>query len=346
MKRSGSRVSLPVVPQLGRVAVERRHADARALERFRGLAVVVAGGPVDELEHVLRDAQVVQHRAHHSLYRRQRSDAIEYRRRYETEHPGIETHRHLRRVSGLGEDVEHFADPLRLRVGQVEALAVEPFLVREIVERIGDEIHRHDVDASALDADHRHPRRHHAAHLLEEFEEVVRPVDLVDVAGLGVADDEPRPVDAERPLAFFAHHPLGIVLGLEVRMIEVFGFVEHVLAEHAVVEPGSGDRTDMLEAAGPDGFRKLHGVARPVDVRRLLCLSTCLDVVDRRQVEEVADLALELLHVGVRYAQVLLRKVANDGDDVLVGRAPFVAQRVELLDGFFAHQNVDGLAAR
>ena len=80
----------------------------------------------------------------------------------------VDPHRHLRRVRGLGEDVQHFADAMRLGIGQVEALAVEALLVREVVERVGDEIDRHDVDAPALDADRRHPRRQDLAHLLDE----------------------------------------------------------------------------------------------------------------------------------------------------------------------------------
>ena len=132
----------------------------------------------------------------------------------------------------------------------MEALAVEALLVREIVERVGDEVDRHDVDAPAFDADHRHPRRQRVAQLLQRLEEVVRAVDLVDVAGLRVADDEARPVDPERPLAVLAHDAFGIVLGPEVRMVEVLGLLEHVLAEDAVVEAGGGDRAHVMEAAG------------------------------------------------------------------------------------------------
>ena len=102
------------------------------------------------------------------------------------------------------------------------------------------------------------------------LEEVVRAVDLVDVAGLRVADDEARPVDAERPLAFAAHDAFGIVLGLEVRMVELLRLLEHVLAEHAVVEAGGGDRAHVMEAARVDGVGELDRVARALDVGDLL----------------------------------------------------------------------------
>ena len=211
--------------------------------------------------------------------------------------------------------------------------------------RVGDVVDRDDVDAPALDADHRHPRRQHLAHLLDELEEVVRAVDLVDVAGLRVADDEAGAVDAERTLALVADDRLGVVLGLEVRVVEVLGLVEHVLAEHAVVESGGGDGTHVMEAADGQRLRALHRVPRAVDVGRLLLFGARLQVVDGGQVEEVLDLALELLQVGVGDAEILLRQVADDGDDVLVGRAPFGPQRVELLQRPLAHQNVDRLAA-
>ena len=44
-------------------------------------------------------------------------------------------------------------------IGQMEAVAVEPGLVRDVVHRIDHEVDRHDVDAPTLDADGRHPRR-------------------------------------------------------------------------------------------------------------------------------------------------------------------------------------------
>ncbi len=51
-------------------------------------------------------------------------------------------------------------------IGKVEAIAVEARLVRDVIHRRGDEIHRHDIDAPAFDADRRHPRRQHLAQLL------------------------------------------------------------------------------------------------------------------------------------------------------------------------------------
>src|ERR1700736_5627605 len=121
---------------------------------------------------------------------------MENRRRNETEHSRVDAQSHLRRVRSLGEDIQHFTDAVRLRIGKVEALSIEAFLVREVVHRVGDEVDRDDVDASTLDAYCRHPRWKHIPQPLYQLEEIVRPVNLVDIAGLRVADHECRTIDA------------------------------------------------------------------------------------------------------------------------------------------------------
>jgi hypothetical protein len=57
-------------------------------------------------------------------------------------------------------------------------------LVADVVQRVDDEVDRHDVDAPAFQAHRRHPGRQHLAHALDQLEEVVRAVDLVHLAGL------------------------------------------------------------------------------------------------------------------------------------------------------------------
>ena len=317
-----------------------------ALQRLHGVAIVVSRRPVDELEHVLRHAEIGEDRADHALDWGQRAQSVENRCRDEAEHTGVDTHGHLRGVGGLGEDVEHLADAVRRGVGQVEALAVEALLVREEVHGIDDIVDGDDVDAPAFDSDHRHPRRQHLAHPLDELEKVVRTVDLVDVAGLRIADDEAGTINAERALAVVADHPFGIVLGLEIRVVEVLGLVEHVLAKNAVIKSSGSDGTDVVEAAHGQRLRALHRVPCAIDVGRLLLFGTRLQVVDGGEVKEVLDLALELLQVGVGEAEIPFRQVADDGDDILFGRSPLGPQRVELLQRPLAHQDIDRLAAR
>ena len=146
-------------------------------------------------------------------------------------------------------------------------------------------------------------------------------------------------------LQLAAHDALGVVLGLEVRMVEVFGLLEHVFAKRAVVEPRGGDRAHVMETSRLDRLGKPHRVLRSVDVGDLLLLGARLEVVDRGEVEQVVDLALELPEVGRGHAETGLGEIALDADDLLVVRAPALAHRRELLLRALAHQHVDRLAA-
>ena len=213
----------------------------------------------------------------------------------------------------------------------MEALSVEAFLVRQVIEGVGDKIDRNDVDATALDADRGNPRREHRAHLLNQLEKVVRAIDLVDISCFGMADDEARAVDAPGPLVFLAHDAFRDVLGAKVRMIEVLGFLEHVFAKHAVVEACRSDRAHMMKAAGLDAFRELNGMARPVDVGALLVLCARREVVNGSQMKQVRNLALELFQICVRHTEVGFGQVADDRHNAFLQGAPRLPQRIELL---------------
>ena len=227
----------------------------------------------------------------------------------------------------------------------MEAFPIETPLVREVIERVRDKVDGYDVDASAFDADRRHPGRKDLPQLLDQLEEIVRPVDLVDEPGPGVADDEARPIDAPRPLVLVAHDPFGHMLGLEVRMVELLGFLEHVLAERAFVEAGRGDRAHVVEAARANGFRELDRVARSVDVGLLLGFGARGEIVNRREMEHMLDLVLELLELRVRHAKITLREIADYGDHPVFVDAPGLAQRCEFLLRSLADQNMDRIAA-
>ena len=56
--------------------------------------------------------------------------------------------------------------------------------VRNVIGRVNDKVYRHHVHAPALDAERRHPWRQNRTHFLQQFEEVIRPVDLVDFTGV------------------------------------------------------------------------------------------------------------------------------------------------------------------
>ena len=218
-----------------------------------------------------------------------RPSAAEHALRHHRKHLWIDAHRHLWRVRGAREDVERLADAHHSRIGEVEAAAVLALQVREMNHRVDDEVDRHQVEVAALDADQRDPARPGLAQLLQRLEEVVGPVDLVDHAGLRMPDDGAGPVDAEGHAAVGAHHPLGIVLGAVIRVIEVLGLLEHVLGERAAVESRRGDRAHEVEATGVDGVRERKRVLGAQDVRAVHRLGAGLDVVDGAEMEEVRD---------------------------------------------------------
>jgi len=123
-------------------------------------------------------------------------------------------------------------------------------------------------------------------------------------------------------------------------MVEVLGLVEHVFAEHALVEPGRGNRRNVVEMPGANGLGELHGVARTVHVDGDLALGVGLQVVHRGQVVEVVDLPLERLHILSAHAQPPGGEVAEDGHDPRRPDAPVLAQRRHFGLALAANQEV------
>ena len=334
-------VALPVVPEPVGVARQGRNRDPAPLQRRLGLGGVEVGRVVDVDEHRARDAEVGEDLVADALDGRQHREPASDLLRDEVEHPRVDPQHRLGRVGCLGEDVDHLARRQRIRVGEVEGLAVEPIDVGDVVHRLGDEVDRDDVDLPPLDADSREPARDRVPGSLQELEEVVRAVDLVHLAGLGVPDDDPRPVDPPRHLGLLADHGLRLVLGLEVGMVvDLLGLLEHVLGEGPLVEAGSGDRADHVEVLGVELLGELDRLPGALDVRDALALCVRGHVVDRREVEEVVDLALQLRDL-IAAAQVLLGEVADHRDDPVVVRAPAVQELLEAAARSLAHEDVD-----
>ena len=63
----------------------------------------------------------------------------------------------------------------------------------------------------------------------------------------------------------------------------------------------------MVEATGLYALRELQRMFGANDVREILLLTRRLQVVDRRQVKEVVDLAGESAQVRLRHAEVRFR---------------------------------------
>ena len=297
-----------------------------ALERALGVARVERRLEPDVLDHRVRDAEVGQERAPDVLERRQLHGVGQHALRQHVGHPLVDPDDHLRRVAGLGEGVDDVAGPPHLRVDEVEGAAVEVGLVGDVVHRRGDVVDGHDVRLADLDADQREPLGQRVADLLDRLEEVVRAVDLVHLAGLGVADDDRRPVHAPRHRGPLAHELLGLELGAVVRVGELLALVEDVLGEVAVVHAGDGDRGGVVEVARAELVGEVDGVLGAVDVEPAVALLVGGHVVDRREVEEVLD-ARERRPVLVGDAEQRLGEVADDRLDAVARRGPQPARR-------------------
>ena len=243
-------VALPVVPQLAGVGVQGRNGDAGARQCALGVARVERALEVAHLHGRRRDAQVAVDLVADLLHRRQRHDPRAHRGGHGLGQVLVHAHRHLRRVRGAGERVQRAARGHRVGVDQVVGVAgkVGVGQVGDVVHRLGHEVHRHDRGLAALGPSQREPCGQRAAQLLEQVEHVVRAVDLVHDARLGVAHDHARPVHQRLGLDVAPHHGLGLVLGPVVVVGQLLVLVEHVLLEHALVGPGHGDRADVMEA--------------------------------------------------------------------------------------------------
>ena len=288
-------MALPVVPQAPCIVLEIRALHTRTLEHGQRVPAVKTRRVVDESHHVWRHTQVFHHRVAHAAHRGQGHQALGDAFRNEAQQRSVDKQVHLGRVGCLAEDVEHITNAVTNRVDEVVTLLGDTGLVADHVQRVDDKIHRHDVHAAAFQANRGHPGRQQLAHALDQLEKIIRPVDLVHLAGGAVAHHHGRPVDRPRHLALLAHDFFTFVLGHEIGVFGVFCLLEHVFAKHAFVQTGGGDRAHMMEMPGIDGFGQFHRVARAFDVDGNLAFFVGAQVIHRCQVVEVVDLPLERL---------------------------------------------------
>ena len=120
----GVEMAFPVVPDALRIVLEPRAADAAVPERRGGFAVVEAGRVIDELHDAFGQAEVSHHRVGQPAHGFQRCQAAAQAVRQKSQQRAIDAQAHAGRMCGMGEQVEHIADPLGRRVGQVKAAAV------------------------------------------------------------------------------------------------------------------------------------------------------------------------------------------------------------------------------
>ena len=290
-------MTLPIVPEPPGVVLEGGNGDTGRTQELLRLAAVEAGRIIDEHENVFRQAELLHHHLAHAAERGQRHQAAPQRGRREAEESGVDSHCEGRSVSSARERVQHVADAQRIRVGQVEGAAVEPVEMGEMIDRGDDEVDRHDIDSAALDADHRNPRGHDVAQLLDELEEVVGAVNLVDLACSRVADDDAGAIDPPGDVLLRPHQPLALMLGGVIRMLETARLVEHVLAENAIVQARRSDRAHVMEAARLDRLGEGQRVRDACDVGSDNLRRGRLEVVNGGEMEETVDLPLEIAHI-------------------------------------------------
>ena len=337
-------VALPVVPDNRGVVRQARHFNTGALQHALQFPGIKTGRVVDERHHRCRDAKILQHRTGNTLHRRQVLDALADKRRNKAEHPGVDAHAHTRSMAGFAEDIENLAHFVRIRIDQVETIAVFTVQVGNVIEGIRHKVHRNNIQAAALDADRRHPLRQRVADLLNHFEEVVWPVDLVHFAGFGMADHHAGAVDTERHLALFPHYFFGFVLGAQVRMIQLFRFFKHIFAENTLEQAGSGNRRNVVEMLCAHGFGSLNSSPGAFNIGCCLGLFIGAHVVHSGQVEEVINIPLQGFHgLGIN-AEILAGEVADNRLYPAVIHTPALAQLCQLVLRLLAYQNVYGTA--
>ena len=160
--------------------------------------------------------------------------------------------------------------------------------------------------------DEREPLGQVVPGLLDRLEEVVGAVDLVHLAGLGVADDDGRAVHAPRHRGLGADDALGLELRAVVGRGQLLALVEVVLAEQALVHAGDRDRGGQVEGAGLERVGELDGVPGAVDVGAHVRGLVGGHVVDRGEVEEVVDVAAQRDQVLLGHAEPRREKITSD----------------------------------
>ena len=157
--------------------------------------------------------------------------------------------------------------------------------VNQFHNGVRDVVDRNQVGVSDLGYRDRQDRRQFRQ-LGEQWKKVVRAIDLVCRAGLGVPDHGSRAVHPPVGGAA-ANQFLGLELGAVIRRRKVLPLVEIVLGERPSVVTCHCDRRDVVQtSAGP--FRQFDHRRRSGDIGRGLLVSR-REVVDGTEMQNVID---------------------------------------------------------
>lgn len=123
---------------------------------------------------------------------------------------------------------------------EVERSLVEPAGVNEVIHRRRDVVNGHDVGRAEVGRDEwdksREPRES-----VDDWEEVIGPVDLVHLTGDGVPDDDRGSVHAPGDGAITAYDVLRPVLRRVIGRRKPLTDVEHRLGEQSFAIAGNGN---------------------------------------------------------------------------------------------------------
>jgi len=179
-KQIGVQVSFPVIPQTPGIIIQPGHHDAATTQSLFGFAIVKLGRVIHKLHHIRWQAQVLHNMVGNPSDRWQHPQALFDRRRDVIKYPGIDTHGHLRSMRCIGKNIEHLSNTFGLWIGQVETLAIKLRFVGKKYRGVNDIINRHNIDPTTFQTQGRHPGRQHLAHFLDQFEKVIRAINLVN----------------------------------------------------------------------------------------------------------------------------------------------------------------------
>ena len=296
-------MGLPVVPQYRRVVLQLGATDTRALERCPGLAVIEGDLAGDIAQGRGGNAGRPGHLPGGHL-ERQQPGGFPDPPADQLRHGGqLELGGEAGAVGRVEHDLHDPASAVLGRLQQLEGLAVQAGLVGDGDGGVGDIIHRHDGNLAALDAQQRQPLGYGVANGLDGGKQVVGAVDLVHFAGDTGTHHGSRAVNPPGHFAFLAHNALGLEFGAVIGVGGVLPLIEHALLEHALeTAAGDGDGTHVLQGnLATQRIGELHHVAGAFVIHPVTGFIVHVQVVHRRQVVDVIDLALELVEVGFRY---------------------------------------------
>ena len=306
-------IALPIIPDRCRIAGQRWTFDTSAAQYPLGFTIIKLGGVTDKLQGLCRNTHIFQNGVTHPLNRRQAGDTITDHFGNKAKQTGVDPHRHARGMTGLGKNIEHLTNTVRLRVGEVEAIYLRVG-VSNGIHCINDVIDRNDIEASTFKTDGRHPLGKSVTQLLQHLEEVVGAINLIDFTSLGMTNDHTGAIDFIWHLAtlftddFFCH-----MFGAQIGIVKILCLLKHIFTEDALVESSRSYGADMMKITRPQGFGTIDRRMGTLNIGQLLSFAIRLQIIDSGQMKEVIDTTFKALSIICRESKIRSGQITDDG---------------------------------